>query len=98
MALKVSDFAGADEPMAIAAYRFLAERIFTEESTDFAMEFLLSKVKIKYVPFGNWLVKKILDPLLPEKILELIKSLILRTGLATHADFNRINSPLRGWT
>lgn len=94
--LKVSEFAKDDEPMAIAAYRFLRDKILTETTTDFAMDFLLSKIKVKYVPFGNWMVRKVIDPMLPEKLLELIYQLILKTGMATHSDFLRMDSPLRG--
>ena len=94
--LRVSDFAKADEPMAIAAYRFLRDKVLTEAMTDTALDFLKDTIKIKWLPFSGWLISKVIDPLVPEKILELIEALILRAGWATERDFETMNSPFTG--
>jgi hypothetical protein len=93
--LRVSDFAAPDEPMAIAVFRFFRDKLITEATTDLALEFLKDKIKIKWLPFSGWIVNRVLDPLLPEKLLGLIKHLILVTRLATETDFIHMDSPLR---
>jgi len=95
--LRTSQFAKPDELLGITIYRALRDKVLTEKATDVALDFLLTVVKLKWLPFGlgNKLVRRVLDPLVPEKLLALVKHLILWAGLATEQDFLRMDSPMR---
>jgi len=94
--LKVSDFASPDEPMAIASYRLCRDKLITEATTDFLIDLFKNRLKLKWLPFvGDKLIAGMLDKFLPEGLLDILKQIILKTGLATEADFTRMDSPLR---
>lgn len=82
--MRARDYIQGDESMAEAAYRFLAEHVLTEPRTDFAIEWAKAKAKglkvwIFPVPVG--LIGRVLDRMLPEKALELIRDFMVDKGL-----------------
>ncbi len=80
--------------MGVATYRFLKSKVITEATTDVAINFLTEKIKIKWIPFGGAIVGKVLDNMLPEKLLEMLKYLMIRVGMATQSDFIE-NNPFK---
>ena len=91
--MRVIDFALPDEKASMMVYRFLREKILTEENSDAGIGFLLSIVKIRWIPFAGKIIEKVLDQLFPQVLLRLIRFLILRTHLATEEDFRKLDSP-----
>ncbi len=82
--MKVEDFVQAEETMPEAVYRFLEEKVLTEESTDFVIELVrkaIGKSKLRFVPFLSGIVLKYVDNLLPGKLLEIIRNLMDKQGL-----------------
>lgn len=83
--MRVSDFTQPTENMAEASYRFLAEKILTEENTDFAIDLLLGIVpaRVGIIPIPKFIIRRILDSLIPEQILAIISKLMEKGGWTT---------------
>ena len=82
--MRATDYIREGETIAETVYRFLEDQILTEENTDFLIEFLAEKLKGKKLwifPFPVLLVKKTLDSLLPEKLLEAIRNTMVAKGM-----------------
>jgi len=83
-----------NEPMGDAVYRFLRDEVITEETTDLAIEWIKAKIPpIKlfgFIPLPISLGAKMMDKMLPDKLLEMILHLMESKGLTSA---RRIDSP-----
>ena len=82
--VSVDAFTLQSESMGEAVMRFL-HSLPAEEQTDKSIDWLLSNVKFpRWIP--TFLVRKVLDQLLPEKIFDLVEMLLRKAGqLPSHS-------------
>lgn len=81
MEKRLSDFAGADEPVAVAIIRFLRKNL-TEEMTDGVAKAVAGVIpaKIWKIPLPRFVVEKFVDSLLPEKLIDLLEFIFQKAG------------------
>ena len=84
------------EKVGVTVYKVLAEHVLTEEYTDVGIEYLvgfLGRIKLGKVPVPMFLAKRVvksfLDNLMPEKILDLMGFLLVRSRLISSTDLER---------
>ncbi len=95
--MRVEEFVKADETMPEAVYRFVEEEVLTEESTDLILDLImgvLGKSKLRFIPFLSGALRKWVDGMLPEKLLEVLRNLMDRKGLLSARRVDP-NSPFR---
>ena len=82
--MRVEEFVTAEETMPEAAYRYLEEEVLTEASTDLiidALDRLIGKSRLRFIPFLSGALLKWADSLLPEKLLEMIREHMVEEGM-----------------
>ena len=84
-ATTVEEFVRPKETMAEAVYRFLEEEVLTETNTDFAITWASERMKgiklLGILPLPTAIVAKVLDHLLPERALAMLRELMVRKGM-----------------
>lgn len=76
----VAEFAKLDDSMVEATVSFIGKHLLTEEKTDLAIEYLLNNVPMKIgpIPIPKAIARRVLDHLLPEKLLDMLVYLATR--------------------
>ena len=80
------DYIQPEEPIGEAVLRFLEAEVLTEAGTDAAIQWLVDRsrgLKLWGIPIPMRVVGVVLDALLPEKLLAMIRERLIVTGYIT---------------